>query len=176
MHGWLTLTVFLVNITCCACLERSGLKFIFHLYAQWEIFFRSCSSWLAEILGSYIVENKDVSSSNSFTVACKFSGRSFMYIKKSNGPKIKPCRNPASTDDQLKHCWQLSTTRWNLLLKKLLSRLRRFTEIPIRSSVNSNPSCYTLSKAFEIFKKLVLIPRVGCWSKLAYYINVMNDW
>ena len=91
IEGWLTLTVFLGNITSCACLERSGLKVTFHFYAQWKIYFRSLSSWLAEILGSYTVEDNDVSSANSFTVASKFSGRSFMYIRKSNGPKIEPC-------------------------------------------------------------------------------------
>ena len=68
IDGWLTLTVFLENITSCACLERSGLKVILHFYAQWKKIFRSLSSWLAEILGSYTVEDNDVSSANSFTI------------------------------------------------------------------------------------------------------------
>ena len=72
IDGWLTLTVFLENITSWACLERPVLKFIFHFYAQWETFFRPLSSWLAEILGSYRVENNDVSFANSFTVDCHF--------------------------------------------------------------------------------------------------------
>ena len=67
-----------------------------------------------------------MSSANSLAAYCKLSGRSFMYIKKSNkkkrktshGPKIEPCKTSASTDDELKH-WPLSTTHWNLLLKKL---------------------------------------------------------
>ena len=103
-----------------------------------------------------------MSSANSFTVDCNVSGISFMYIRKSNGPKIEPCGTPVSSDVQLEH-WPLSTTRWNLLLKKLLSRLRRFPEIPIRSSLNSNLSCHTLSRAFEISKKLALTSRVECW-------------
>ena len=111
----LILTVFLENITSCTCLYRSGLKVIFHLYAQWGFFFRSLSSWLALILGWYTVESNDVSSANNLTVDCKLSERSFMYIRKSNGPKIEPSGTPANTDDQLKH-WPLSTTRWNLLL------------------------------------------------------------
>ena len=53
-----------------------------------------------------------------------------MYIRKTNGSKIEFWRTPASTDDQLEHL-PLSTTCWNLLLKKFLSRLRRFSEIPI---------------------------------------------
>ena len=68
-----------------------------------NFFFRSLSSWLAEILGSYTVENNNVSSANCSAVDCKLSGRSFMYIRKSNGPKIKPRRTPASTDGQLQH-------------------------------------------------------------------------
>ena len=113
-----------------------------------------------------MVENNDLSPANSLAVVCKLSGRSFMYIGESNGAKIEPCGTPASTDDQLEH-WQLRTTCWNLLPKKLLSRLRRIPNISIRSSLTSKPSCDTLSKAFEIYKKLALTSRVGYWSKLA---------
>ena len=42
-----------------------------------------------------------MSSANNLTVDCKLSGRSFLYIRKSNGPKIESCGTPASTDDQL---------------------------------------------------------------------------
>ena len=69
-----------------------------------------------------MVENIDVSSENSLAVDCKLSGRSFIYIRKSNGLKLEPCRTLAITDDQLQH-WPLRTTCWNLLRKKLLSRL-----------------------------------------------------
>ena len=65
-----------------------------------------------------------MSSANSLAVDCKLSGRSYMYIRKSNFPKIGPCE---STDDQWEH-WSLRTTRWNILLKKLLSRLRNFPD------------------------------------------------
>ena len=108
-----------------------------------------------------MVENNDVSSAKSLAVDCKLSGRSLMYIIKYNCPKIEPCGTPSSTGDQLEH-WSLTATRWNLLLKKPLTRLRRFPDIPIRSSLNSDPSCYTLSKAFEISEKLALTSRVGC--------------
>ena len=79
------LIAFLQNITSCASFDRSGLKVIFHLYAQWE-FFKSVSSWLAEMVGSYTVESNHESSANSFTVDCKLSGRSFMNIRKCYGP------------------------------------------------------------------------------------------
>ena len=50
-----------------------------------------------------MLENNDVSSANSFTVDCKFSAKSFMYIRKSNAPKTESCRTPVCTDNQLEH-------------------------------------------------------------------------
>ena len=111
-----------------------------------------------------MVENNDLSSASSLAVVCKLSERSFMYIGKSNGAKIEPCGSRASTDDQLDY-WHLRTTRWNLLPKKLLSRLRRIPDISIRSS--STSTCDTLSNASEIYKQLALTSNVGYWSKLA---------
>ena len=90
---------------------------------------------------------------NSLTRGYKLSGRSFMYIRKSSGPKIEQCGTPVSTDDQLGH-WPLGAIRFNLMIKNFLSRLRRFTDIPIRPSLNSNPSCHTLPRTFKISKKL----------------------
>ena len=40
-----------------------------------------------------------MSSAKSLTEDSKLSGRSFMDIRKSNGPKIEPCGTPANTDD-----------------------------------------------------------------------------
>ena len=89
-----------------------------------------------------------MSSAKSLNVGSKLSGTSFMYIRKSDGPKIEPCGTPASTDDQFEY-WPLSTTLRNLLFKKLLRRFRRFPDTPIRSNLNSNPSCHTLSNALD---------------------------
>ena len=36
--GWLILLVFLENIVSCVCLDKSGLKIIFFLYCQSEVF------------------------------------------------------------------------------------------------------------------------------------------
>ena len=106
--GRFILLVFLEKITSCACLGKSELKTIFHLYTQSEIFFRS-----------------------SIYEGCKPSGGSLMYIRsyirKSNRPKIEPRWTPASTGDQLKH-WSLTTTLWNLLFRKLLRKLGRFPD------------------------------------------------
>ena len=70
IEAWLILAVFLGNITSCACLDRSGLRIIFLLYVQSEIFFRSPSSWLAELLGSCKVADNDVPSKNNLAVDC----------------------------------------------------------------------------------------------------------
>ena len=37
-----------------------------------------------------------MSSAESLTEDSKPSGRSLMYVRKSNGPKIEPCGTPAS--------------------------------------------------------------------------------
>ena len=38
----------------------------------------------------------------------KPSGRLFMFIRKSNGPKIELCGTPGNTDEKFEH-WPLST-------------------------------------------------------------------
>ena len=92
--------------------------------------------------------------------------RSFIYTKKSKGPSIEPCGTPARTGDQFED-WQLRTTLWNLSLRKLWKSVGKLPEIPTVSSLYSNPSCQTLSKAFEISKKLALTSSEGLWSKSA---------
>ena len=51
---------------------------------------------------SFTIEKIDVSSAKSLTFDIKLLGRSFMYIKSSNGHKIDPCRTPASISSQWK--------------------------------------------------------------------------
>ena len=74
------------------------------------------------------VKNNDTSSSNSLAVNCKLPGRSFWYIRKSNSPKIEHCGTRFVLAHWTLEYWLLSTTRCNLLLKKLLCILRRFPE------------------------------------------------
>ena len=75
-----------------------------------DFFSRSISKWVAEILGSYTVENNNLSSSNNFIVDCKLSGTWFIYKRKGHGSRKEPCWTLASTDNKLKH-WSVSTTR-----------------------------------------------------------------
>ena len=69
--GWSNLEAFCENITSWDCLDKSGLKDIFHWYAQSETFFRS-SSCLEDKSVSWTMKKMDVSSANSFTVDEKF--------------------------------------------------------------------------------------------------------
>ena len=79
-----------------------------------------------------------------------------MYIIKRNDPNIEPCGTPASTDDQFEH-WPLKPLSETYYSK---SFLEEFPDTPICSSLNSNPSCHTLSNALDISRKFALTSRV----------------
>ena len=70
---------------------------IFHLCAHSDIFCRSLFNTSAEVVLSCTTENREISSAKSFTVDSMFSEKSFMYIRKNNGPRIDPCGTPAFT-------------------------------------------------------------------------------
>ena len=76
-----------------ACLMGSGLKLIFHWKAQLFILVKSWFHLFADECLSFITEKSDVSSASSFEV--KLSGKSFMYIKKSSGPRTELWGTPA---------------------------------------------------------------------------------
>ena len=67
-------------------------------------------NWFIKLKRSIInVFLQVVSSAKSLTEDSKLLGRSFMYIRTSNGPKIEPCGTPANTNDQFEH-WPLRST------------------------------------------------------------------
>ena len=71
---------------------------------------------------SLTTEKIDVSSGNSLAVDEMSLLSSLMYIKKNKGPKIEPCRTPASTCTSTRvhvEVWPFSTTLWSLLFRKL---------------------------------------------------------
>ena len=59
--------------------------------------FKSSFKFCADECLLCITEKSDVSSANNLGFETKFSGNSFMYIKKSKGPRIEPRGTPAST-------------------------------------------------------------------------------
>ena len=64
-QGWSSFLVFLLNITSCACLVKSGLKIIFHWKAQLLITVRSLRKVAALDWMSLTTEKRDVSSAKS---------------------------------------------------------------------------------------------------------------
>ena len=87
-------------------------------------------------------------------------------MRKSNGPKIEPCGTPARIGAQ-SDSWPFRTNLWCLPIRKLRNKFTRFPDIPRDWSFYCNPSCYTLSNAFEISTKLPLTSSDGLWLKFA---------
>ena len=86
---------FLEKITSCAGFLGSGLKSIFHWYAHWEITIRSRFKYLADSLGSWTIEKREVLSANNLAVELSPLGKSLIYIKNNRGPRMDPCGTPA---------------------------------------------------------------------------------
>ena len=66
-----------------------------------------------------ITERSDALSANNLGFENKFSGKSFIYIKKSNGPRIEPWGTSASAFVHVEY-WSLRTTLYFLSLRKLV--------------------------------------------------------
>ena len=80
--GWVDFWSLREKITSWACLLEPELKLIFHWKAQLFILFKSWFSSFVDKCLSFITEKSDVSSVNSLGFKVKFSGTSFIYIKK----------------------------------------------------------------------------------------------
>ena len=91
---------FKLKMASSACFFGSGLKIIFHWNTYLFIFSKSLFSSKAEVLLSWITENKDVSSTNSLAFEDNPSDKSLIYIKNNNGPSMEPCGTPALTSYQ----------------------------------------------------------------------------
>ena len=87
----------------------SGLKLIFHRKSQWFILFKFSFKFSADKCLLRITEKSDLSSANNLGFETEFAGKSFMYIKKSNGPRIEPWGTPASTFVHVEY-WPLRIT------------------------------------------------------------------
>ena len=120
--GWKGFTVFREKITSWACLVRLGLNTIFHWYAHFEFLFKSLLISTVETLMPFTIEKIDVFSAKSLTFHIKLLGRSFMYIKNSNRPKIDPCGTSPLISSQWE-LWQLRKTLWYLLSRKFWKKV-----------------------------------------------------
>ena len=139
-------TVFPEKITSWACLLRSGLNVIFHLYVYSEILFKSLFAEKADV-------SSNVLSAKYFMFNIKLLGRSFMCIK-----KVMDLKQPALVSSQSEYL-PLSKTLWYLLSRKLwksVSKLLRLSETPIVSNLYIKPSCQANPvKSFRHIQKFV---------------------
>ena len=153
--GWIFLVVFLLKMTSWVCFVGSGLKIIFHWKAHLFISVRSLCRLLAVLLGTLIIENRDVLWVNNLGLHWRLSDKSFMYIRNKSGPYIEPLRTPALilVQDEL---WPLRIGLYFLFPKKSVKRLNKFPEILLRLNLWIIPSSSTLLKAFEMSRNTPL--------------------
>ena len=78
---------FLLSIITWACLLGSGLKFIFHWKAQLPVFSKSSLRSLVQVLISWTMENREMSSAKSLHSLLRPSDKSLIYIRNIKGPR-----------------------------------------------------------------------------------------
>ena len=84
-------------MTSWVCFEDSRLKLIFHWKAHSLTLFKSQFKSQEDAAVSQTTGNSEVSLANSFRFVDRLSGKSLIYIRNSNGPRIEPSETPAST-------------------------------------------------------------------------------
>ena len=123
----------------------------------WDLFIFSklLFSSRAEVLLSWITENKDVSSAKSLAFEDNPSDKSLIYIKNNNGPSMEPWGTLALTSDQSETC-PFNKTLCFLFLRKLHKKFSKLPDIPFCFNFKMRPSSQTLSNAFNISRKTPL--------------------
>ena len=140
------------EIACCFDLLTTAMNRVY-LIDQLPIFSRSSLRLLTEVLVSLTTENREMSSENSLHSLLRPSDKSLIYIKNNKGPRIHPWGTPALTSAQEEH-WPFKTTVCFLLRIKSRKMFMTSPLIPFWRSLKIRPSCYTLSKAFEISRNI----------------------
>ena len=74
------------------------------LLAQPVTYFKSLLTSAVELSILCPTENKEVSLAINLTLDDNSSARSFLFVKKGNGPSIEPCKTPALTLVHFKSC------------------------------------------------------------------------
>ena len=77
------------------CYIGSGLNRIFHIYTHWLFSFKSLFSSISEWVLFIAWKKRYVSSANVLHSEVTPSGKSFIYIRNNNGPKVDPCGTSA---------------------------------------------------------------------------------
>ena len=130
------------------CLFASRLKDIFSVSAHFEMCCKPLSSW-KEILGSCNIEKREYHLHHALTCDIRFSDRSFILTTENKGPKIKPCRKPALTDNQIVDC-PFSIGLWSMSLRKLSVKFNAEPDIPMDLNSEGSQPCHTLPKVFDM--------------------------
>ena len=108
-----------------------------------------------------------ISSAKSLTFDIKLFGRSFMYVKNRNGPKIDPCSTPALISSQWEF-WPLSKTLWYLLSRKLWKSVSKLLETPIAFNL------YMKLHA-KLYQNLLTYPKIwSAFQKMESYQKIHN--
>ena len=130
------------------------IKLVFRWNAHLFIFAKSLFSLRAEVLISWITENKSLLSANSLAFKDNHSDKSLINIKSNNGPGIrtKPWRTPALASDQTETC-PYNKTLCFLFLRKSHKRFSDLPDIPFCFNLKMRHSCQTLSNIFDISRK-----------------------
>ena len=112
----------------CSNWHLDGLKlnshYFFHISRVWRSFCRVTDS-PSELIARCMA----VSSAKSLTLDLTWSGRPFIYARKSMGPRTEPCRTPEDTAS-LSDLTPFKTTAWERESKKFLTQLSVLPQIP----------------------------------------------
>ena len=136
--GWSNFLIFLLNITSCPCLLKSGLKIIFHWKGQLVTAFRSWLKIVALVWMLFTTVKRDVSSAKSLQFEKRSLYKLFTLIRTNKGPKIEPYGTPSVTLSQ-DECWPFRTTCRFRQERKSHKSFKRFPEIPFWFSLRSKP-------------------------------------
>ena len=146
---------FRLKMTSCTCFLGSGLQLIFHWNVHLFIFAKLLFSSRAEVLLSWITENKDISSTNSLAFEDNAFDKSLIYNQNNNWPSMEPWGTSALTSDQSEPC-QFNKILCFLFLRKSHKIFSKLPDIPFCFDLKMNPLCQTLSNAFDISRKTPL--------------------
>ena len=143
------------KITSCAFFLGSGLKLVFYWNGHLFIFAKLLFSSRAEVILSWIRENKDISSAKSLAFEDNPSDESLIYIKNKNGPSMEIWGAPPLISDQSETC-PFNKTLCFLFLRKSHKRFSKLSDIPFCVDLKIRPLHQTLSNAFDISRKIPL--------------------
>ena len=108
------------------CFYGFGLKVIFHWKFQLFGLFKSSLKYFARESLSCITENRDVSSETSLGFETKLSEMLLIYIKKSNGSRIKPLGTPTAKMTHTER-WLFRIILWFFPFRK---SVKGFSKLP----------------------------------------------